>query len=283
MSHENVVRLEEIVTSSSSGDGAAAAGIPTSIYMVFEYCEGDLLDVLKGVREGRVRLTQDHLRSFTKQLLEGIFYIHTNRILHRDIKAANIFVTRDCRLKIGDWGLGRSWRPPSLPTAGGGANDKPARYTDNVVTLWYRAPELLMGVANYTTAIDIWSIGCLVAEMFLLRTLFQGRDELEQMNLIFNVCGTPCPENWPDLEQHRRQSGQMQAFPTRPRRLKLELAGSPGGAEGNDLVDKLLTLDPAQRFTAQEALDHDYLWVEEVKDAKDLSPLYLRKPALGKP
>lgn len=196
LSHENVVRLEEIVTSGEGGEGdssgGGSSGVPSTIYMVFEFCDGDLNDVLKAVREGRLRLTPSHLRCFTRQMLEGLYYIHENRIIHRDIKgepsrfvggstppdmlldtdltdrtyprltnhqpatatAANILVTRDCRVKIGDWGLGRAW---------GGAEKE--RYTDNVCTLWYRAPELLMGVANYTLAVDVWSIGCVRACM----------------------------------------------------------------------------------------------------------------------
>jgi len=268
--------------------------------MVFEYCEGDLLDVLKAARKQTLYLTKDHLRSFTRQLLEGMFYIHKNRILHRDIKAANIFVTRDCRLKIGDWGLARSWRPPPYPAptaaedhgsvrtnGGGGEREKASRYTDNVVTLWYRAPELLMGVASYTTAIDIWSIGCLIAELFLLRTLFQGRDELEQLNLIFNLCGTPTPETWP-------APGRAQAPPLspshplhpsyRPRVVKQQLRNTQGGREGADLVDKLLALNPNSRWSAKQALDHDYLWMDDPKEPGELPPIvHLRRaqPSAG--
>ncbi len=292
MAHENVVRLEEIVTSCArDGEDSSSSNtnVPSSIYMVFEYCDGDLLDVLKRVRDGRMHLTKDHLRCFTKQLLDGLHYIHTNHILHRDIKAANILVTRDCRLKIADWGLGRTWRPPphAAPTAaddheavrgtsgGSGGGEKPARYTDNVVTLWYRAPELLMGVSNYTAAIDLWSIGCLIAELFLVRTLFQGRDELEQLNMIFNVCGTPTPDTWPTIPP--RDPSFRPHYTARPRRLRQELGGSPAGAGGADLVDKLLALDPTRRWTAEQALDHDYFWGPgvESKSPYELPPLNL--------
>lgn len=311
MSHENVVRLEEIATSNSSSSASSSSSsqgeendfglvshVPSSIYMVFEYCEADLLDVLKAVRNHTLYLTQDHFHSFTRQLLEGMFYIHKNRILHRDIKAANILVTRDCRLKIGDWGLARTCHPPPYPAPmvaedrGGvrsaSEREKTSRYTDNVVTLWYRAPELLMGVTSYTTAIDMWSIGCLIAELFLLRTLLQGRDELEQLNLIFNLCGTPSPDTWPALGQ-----GQAQAPPPppsrpppsrplhpsyRPRIVKQKLSCTPGGKEGADLVDKLLALNPNSRWSAEQALDHDYLWMEDPKEPGELPPIiHLRR------
>lgn len=227
LSHDNVVRLEEIVTAAADdGEGeAGSGGVPSAIYMVFEYCDGDLGDVLKAVREGRLRLTQAHLRSFTRQVhacmqvkrwvpacigrdegrgmrgrqrqgraphthacthtlrhrtsrcwrgcttstrtrsctatsrvsaclhpCAALFHPSPSASLHfltRIHAAANILVTRDCRVKIGDWGLGRAW-----------SGAEKARYTDNVCTLWYRAPELLMGVANYTLAVDMWSIGC---------------------------------------------------------------------------------------------------------------------------
>jgi serine/threonine protein kinase len=299
MSHPNIVRLEEIVTSSdTNSQNGESRSVPSSIYMVFEYCEGDILDVLKAVREGRFQLTRDHVCSFTRQLLEGMLYIHSNRVVHRDIKAANILVTRNCRLKIADWGLARSWRPPTEPAEATadedvGANvhyavasarksekEKGSRYSDNVVTLWYRAPELLMGVSSYTTAIDIWSIGCLVAELFLLRTLFQGRDELEQMHLIFRSCGTPAPKSWmrapasrPATQTTALSSSHRPPLPARPRRLKEELAGTSGGPEGADLVDKLLALDPSCRLTAIQALDHEFLWQDEPKDPEKLPPL----------
>jgi len=310
MSHENVVRLEEIATSTSSSALSSSSSqgsqgdtndlepishVPSSIYMVFEYCEGDLLDVLKAVRNNTLHLTQDHLRSFTRQLLEGMFYIHKNRILHRDIKAANILVTRDCRLKIGDWGLARSWRPPphAPPTAAEdygsvrstSEREKASRYTDNVVTLWYRAPELLMGVASYTTAIDIWSIGCLIAELFLLRTLFQGRDELEQLNLIFNLCGTPTPDTWPAAGQAPPPPPSHPPHPSyRPRVVKQQLSSTPGGKEGADLVDNLLALNPNSRWSAEQALDHDYLWMDDPKEPGELPPImHLRRaqPSAG--
>jgi serine/threonine protein kinase len=154
-----------------------------------------------------------------------------------------------------------------------------------VVTLWYRAPELLMGVASYTTAIDIWSIGCLIAELFLLRTLLQGRDELEQLNLIFNLCGTPTPETWPALRQEQAPAAPPPPFPShppnpsyRPRIVKQQLSCTPGGKEGADLVDKLLALNPSSRWSAEQALDHDYLWMEDPKEPGELPPImHLRR------
>jgi serine/threonine protein kinase len=122
-----------------------------------------------------------------KQLFEVMDYMHSLDIVHRDIKCSNLLLTKNLELKVADFGLARSMRGDQL-------------FTNKVVTLWYRAPELLLGATSYDASIDMWSIGCVLAELFIGHPLFQGKAELEQINKIFELCGTPTLENWPDYK-----------------------------------------------------------------------------------
>jgi len=176
LNHPNIVILKEMVTSKEK------EGIPKSVFMVFEYLEYDLTGILE-TRE--IRMSQDHIKSWSHQLLKGVHYMHTNKVIHRDLKASNLLISKSGRLKIADWGLARSW------------NDQMKRLTNRVITLWYRPPELLLGCTAYSPKIDMWSVGCIIAEMFRRSGFLRGQTEAEQLKLIFEKCGHPTPGDWP--------------------------------------------------------------------------------------
>lgn len=181
---ENIVRLFEVMNSFDGGEEREASPSSSSrlgtVNMVFEYGDFDL----KGLMESdKITLTESHCMCIMKQLLSGLHYIHTNNIIHRDIKPSNILVTNEGRVKIADWGLGRVWRPNG-------------RFTNTVITLWYRPPELCLGEVYYTPAVDVWSVGCLFAELLWKKPLLPGADEIAQLKLIFELCGSPPPELW---------------------------------------------------------------------------------------
>jgi serine/threonine protein kinase len=148
------------------------------VFMVLDYIDYDLSGLLE---HPGIILTEDHIKSYTKQILEGVFFMHKNNILHRDIKSANLLVTRDNQIKIADWGLARFYN----------AYEKSHKYTNPVVTLWYRAPELLLGLKEYGFGIDIWSVGCVFAEMKCKACIMKGQDESEQLSLIYQIFGSP--------------------------------------------------------------------------------------------
>lgn len=169
LDHPNIVKLKEIVTG-RSGDRSGSA-----IYMVFEFFEHDLA----GLMNSKFVFSEAQIKSYIKQLLAGLHYIHKRRILHRDIKASNLLINDAGVLKIADFGLARPVPP------------KGAALSNRVVTLWYRAPELLLGSTNYTSAIDMWSVGCILGEMLAHKPLFPGNTEAEQLELICKCCGSP--------------------------------------------------------------------------------------------
>eukprot|EP01126_Amoeba_proteus_P057518 TRINITY_DN7323_c0_g1_i2.p1 TRINITY_DN7323_c0_g1~~TRINITY_DN7323_c0_g1_i2.p1 ORF type:complete len:167 (-),score=40.84 TRINITY_DN7323_c0_g1_i2:214-714(-) len=156
--------------------------------------EHDLSGLLKSPCAPQLR--QDQAKCYMKQLLEGLHYMHKNNILHRDIKAANLLVNNQGILKLADFGLAR----PMTSTA----NHK---YTNKVITLWYRPPELLLGTQQYGPSVDMWSTGCILAELLEKRALFEGdcreRTELQQLELIWEIVGTPNDENWPQAKTLR--------------------------------------------------------------------------------
>nr|CAH7732227.1 unnamed protein product [Callosobruchus chinensis] len=155
------------------------------LYLVFEYLDLDLkryLDNTKSPLEDSKRWSP--FQSYMKQLIEALAYLHSHRILHRDLKPQNLLVDKEGHIKLADFGLSRSF---SLPTR---------TYTHEVVTVWYRAPELLLGARMYCTGIDIWSLGCVMAEMFTKRAIFPGDSEIDQLYKIFKILGTPSESTW---------------------------------------------------------------------------------------
>lgn len=151
------------------------------VYLVFEYAEHDL----QGVLEKGIEFEKAHFKCLVKQLIEGIAYLHDKGIMHRDIKGGNILLTKHGVVKIADFGLARDFKRVNN-----------FNFTTKVVTRWYRAPELLLGNHNYNEAIDIWSIGCFIAEMFTGKPIFPGKSDLDQLPCIYEMLGVPDEKTW---------------------------------------------------------------------------------------
>ena len=190
--HENIVRLREVMLEEKA------------IYMVFHYAEHDFLQLIHHHSTVlRTPIPLNVLKSLLYQLLQGVAYLHANWVLHRDLKPANILITSSGQVKIGDLGLARVYSAPLLPLYNA---DKV------VVTIWYRAPELLLGARHYTPAIDLWAVGCIWGELLALRPMFKGEEakmdpktkaapfQTDQLSRILEVLGVPTRERWPAME-----------------------------------------------------------------------------------
>ncbi|CAN6470690.1 unnamed protein product [Victoria cruziana] len=189
--HENIIQLKEIVT--SPGPEKDEHGRPDgnkykgSIYMVFEYMDHDLTGLSD--RPG-MRFTVPQIKCYMRQLLTGLHYCHVNQVLHRDIKGSNLLIDNEGHLKLADFGLARSF-----------SSDHNGNLTNRVITLWYRPPELLLGSTKYGPAVDMWSVGCIFAELLNGKPILPGKNEPEQLNKIFELCGSPDEVNWPGVSK----------------------------------------------------------------------------------
>ena len=234
LDHPNVMKLECLVTSKLSG----------SLYLVFEYMEHDLSGL--ALRPG-VKFTEPQIKCYMKQLLSGLEHCHSRGILHRDIKGSNLLVNNDGVLKIGDFGLASFYHP-----------DQDEPLTSRVVTLWYRAPELLLGATAYGAGIDLWSVGCILTELFLEKPIMPGRTEVEQMHKIFKLCGSPSDDYWRKTKLPLATSFK----PQQPyKRVLLDTFKSlPSSALA--LVDKLLSLEPEKRGSTSSTLNSKFFTTE---------------------
>ena len=259
MQHPNVVGVTEMVMGNSLD----------SIFMVMEFAEHDL----KGLMETMTKpFTIPEVKCLMLQLLGGVSYLHDNWVLHRDLKTSNVLVNNKGELKICDFGLARQYSDPLRP------------YTHMVVTLWYRAPELLLGQRLYSTGVDVWSLGCIMGELLCKDPLFQGKTEIDQIDRIFRVLGTPNEKIWPDFVN--LPSVRKIKFPHQPYnnlRKKFPKISPNGGVTlsdcGFDLMNKLLAYDPSRRMTCEDALNHAFFAEFPPAKAKELMPTYPSKAA----
>ncbi|KAI8870274.1 Pkinase-domain-containing protein [Ramicandelaber brevisporus] len=256
--HENIIRLYEVLIEDRS------------IHMVFEYAEYDLLALIQQHSKPTKRpMPESVIKSFSWQLLNGLAYLHANWILHRDLKPANLMISTAGVVKIGDLGLARSFKRPPMTLYNGDRL---------VVTVWYRAPELLLGARHYTTAIDVWATGCIIAEMLALWPIFRGEEEKmqgkhipfqkSQVNSIIEHLGMPTVDRWPKLEMmpdygqlHNIRAGLSAASSTSNLHgwFTKHAAGTAVKAEAIlPLLSAMLEYDPERRITAQDALNHPY-------------------------
>ncbi|KAJ5173156.1 Cyclin-dependent kinase 1 [Penicillium capsulatum] len=245
MQDPNIVQLLNIV----HADGH-------KLYLVFEYLDLDLKKYMEAlpVSEGgrgkalpdgmlmsNLGLDDNMVKKFMAQLVEGIRYCHSHRILHRDLKPQNLLINREGNLKLADFGLARAFGVP-LRT-----------YTHEVVTLWYRSPEILLGGRQYSTGVDMWSVGAIFAEMCTRKPLFPGDSEIDEIFKIFRVLGTPDEETWPGVTSFPDYKATFPKW----KRPDAELV--PGLEEaGQQLLEALLEYDPAHRLSAKQACMHPY-------------------------
>lgn len=208
--------------------------------LVFEYLDQDLkkyLDVCDGGLEAAI------CKSFLFQLVTGVAFCHHHRVLHRDLKPQNLLINREGELKLADFGLARAFGIPVRS------------YTHEVVTLWYRAPDVLLGSRHYSTPVDIWSIGCIFAEMVNGSPLFTGTSEDTQLDTIFRVLGTPSEASFPGIVELPEWRDDMPQYPPPSSLRKLVPKLDDAGI---DLLSQMLVYDPARRTTAQDARRHPY-------------------------
>ena len=189
LSHPNVLKLEEMAIERPKGEGRKKA----IMYMITPYMDHDLSGLLDNPS---VDFTEPQIKCYMLQLLQGVAYLHASKILHRDLKAANLLINNQGILQIADFGLARPYEDePPKPGQGGGEATRD--YTTLVVTRWYRPPELLLQLKRYTTAIDMWGVGCVFGEMFTKKPILPGNSDVHQAQLIFDLMGSPTEENMP--------------------------------------------------------------------------------------
>ncbi|KAJ7241006.1 kinase-like domain-containing protein [Mycena haematopus] len=235
-----------------------------SVYMVFPYMDHDLAGLLENER---VKLQPSQIKLYMKQLLEGTEYMHRNHILHRDMKAANLLISNSGTLLIADFGLARAFDSGDNPNRGG----RERKYTNCVVTRWYRPPELLLGARQYGGEVDMWGIGCVLGEMFMRRPILPGTSDLDQLEKIWLLCGAPNQHSWPNFDSLPGCEG-VRRFNNHPRKLRASYEHI--GKETCDLLDRLLICNPRERITAAQALDHDYFWTDPMPADPKTLPQY---------
>ncbi|KAM3723218.1 Serine/threonine kinase NLK [Dirofilaria immitis] len=212
------------------------------LYVLTELMQSDLHKIIVSPQP----LTTDHVKIFVYQILRGLKYLHSANILHRDIKPGNLLVNSNCILKICDFGLARMWDP-----------HEQSAMTHEVVTQYYRSPELLMGARTYTGAVDVWSVGCIFAELLGRRILFQAHGPVEQLNMIVDLLGTPAEEEMKTACEGARK--HILSSPFRQPNPQKIIQLTQGNDDAVDLLTRLVTFDPEKRVTVDAALSHRYL------------------------
>lgn len=229
--HPNVVKLLDVCCTVGR------------VCLVFEFVDANLKEHMK--RHGNPFLTPTVVRTLQLQLMRGVNFCHGHRIIHRDLKPQNILIDLAGNLKIADFGMARAFSVP-IP-----------KYTHEVVTTWYRAPEILFGSEKYSLPVDTWSCGCILGEMATSTALFRGDSEIDTIFQIFRKLGTPTEANWPGLMD---LPDFKPTFPKWARRPWSEIrnAAEQLGPNGVRLLDELLRYDPMQRISAKQSLQHAY-------------------------
>ncbi|XP_044260235.1 cyclin-dependent kinase 11B-like isoform X2 [Tribolium madens] len=254
--HPNIVTVREIVVGSNMD----------KIFIVMDYVEHDLKSLMETMRHKKQNFMPGEVKCLLKQLLLAVAHLHDNWILHRDLKTSNLLLSHKGILKVGDFGLAREYGSPLKA------------YTPIVVTLWYRAPELLLCTKEYSTPIDMWSVGCIFAELLLMNALFPGKSEVDQLNRIFRDLGTPSEKIWPGFNKLPAvQKMKFSDYPVSNLRTKFSMLTDLG----LNLLTKFLTFDPAQRVTAEEALQHTYFNEAPLPIDPAMFPTWPAKSELG--
>lgn len=229
LQHPNIVSLLDVLLQESK------------LYLVFEFLQMDLKKYMDSIPSGKF-MDKELVKSYTYQILQGITFCHSRRVLHRDLKPQNLLIDKNGIIKLADFGLARAFGIPVRV------------YTHEVITLWYRAPEILLGSSRYSTPVDIWSIGTIFAEMATKKPLFHGDSEIDQLFRIFRILGTVTDDEWPGVTSLK---DYKQTFP-KWKKGNVKDSVKNLSEEGIDLLQKCLVYDPAKRISAKAALMHPY-------------------------
>lgn len=227
LKHENIVALYDVIHTENK------------LTLVFEYMDNDLKRYME-IHNNSIDFQT--VKSFMFQLLRGILFCHDNRVLHRDLKPQNLLINSKGQLKIGDFGLARAFGIPVNT------------FSNEVVTLWYRAPDVLLGSRNYSTSIDMWSAGCILAEMFTGKPLFAGSSNDDQLLKIFRVMGTPNDRTWPGVSAYPNYKPNFTQFVQQDLRILIpEIENLP-----LNLLQGLLQMRPDMRLSSRQAIQHQW-------------------------
>lgn len=227
LKHENIVTLYDVIHTENK------------LTLVFEYMDNDLKRYME-IHNNSIDFAT--VKSFMFQLLRGILFCHDNRVLHRDLKPQNLLINAKGQLKIGDFGLARAFGIPVNT------------FSNEVVTLWYRAPDVLLGSRNYSTSIDMWSAGCILAEMFTGKPLFAGSSNDDQLLKIFRVMGTPNERTWPGISAYANYKPNFTQFVQQDLRILIpEIDNLP-----LNLLQGLLQMRPDMRLSSRQAIQHQW-------------------------
>ncbi|EQB60205.1 cyclin-dependent protein kinase [Vairimorpha apis BRL 01] len=237
LKHSTIINLNDVIYNNEK------------MYLVFDYIDMDLRQFLDSIYKSKKELSDEIIKRMAHQLITAVYFCHSKNIFHRDLKPQNLLVDKEGNLKLADFGLGRL---ASIPLR---------TYTSEVVTLWYRSPELLLGVKYYDASIDIWSAACIISEILLLRPIFAGDSEIDQLFKIFKILGTPNNKIWNGVEELKNY---QKSFPKYERINLNDVLG-----DNKDLVEMLKNMfiyDPRYRSSAQQILNSNYF--------KGLVPIY---------
>ena len=271
LDHKNILKLLEVVVSEPKKEKKIEEGkINRDVYLVFEYMKHDLC----GIIHKNVKYDLSQIKYIFHELVLGLKYLHENNILHRDLKPSNILVNEKNEIKIGDFGLARIFSD----------SQKPKRYTNQVMTVCYRAPEIFLGETNYSTKIDIWSLGCILLELLTRKITFNHNDEKMVFLSICHLCGIPTKKTWPNvnnyknykllipIEEIQKKEKEEKEEEKEGKKKKKNLINNQTFPNLDDvtldIIDRMLTLNPDKRITLDEILKHPFLTSHEPKMCK---------------